>query len=98
MNKKPTKIEDIVKAIIKNTFDKQEESKENLEAAWEQAAGKNATAHTKLTAFKKNILTIEVNNSSWMYQLNIKKTKIEKMISERLKKPIQIKLRVGEKE
>ena len=98
MKKKPTRIEEIVKTIIKNTCDKQEESKENLEAAWEQAAGKNATTHTTLTAFKNNILTIAVDNSSWMYQLGINKTKIEKTISQRLKKQIQIKLRAGEKQ
>ena len=98
MKKKPTRIEEIVKTIIKNTCDKQEESKENLEEAWEQAAGKTAIAHTTLTAFKKNILTVAVNNSSWMYQLSINKTKIEKIISQRLKKQIQIKLRVGEKQ
>ena len=98
MKKKPIRIEEIVKTIIKNTCDKQEESKENLEAAWEQAAGKNATAHTTLTAFKKGILTIAVDSSSWMYQLSINKTKIEKTMSQRLKKQIQIKLRAGEKQ
>ena len=98
MKKKPTRIEEIVKTIIKNTCDKQEESKENLEAAWEQAAGKNAMAHTTLTAFKNNILTIAVDSSSWIYQLNINKTKIEKIISRRFKKQIQIKLRAGEKQ
>ena len=98
MKKKPTKIEEIVKTIIKSTCDKQEESKENLEEAWEHAVGKNATAHTTLTAFKKNILTVAVDNSSWIYQLSINKTKTEKIISQRLKKQIQIKLRAGEKQ
>jgi len=98
VKKKPTRIEEIVKTIIKSTCDKQEESKENLEEAWECAAGKNATAHTTLTAFKKNILTVAVDNSSWIYQLSINKTKIEKIISQRLKKQIQIKLRAGEKQ
>ncbi len=69
-----------------------------MQAAWLDAAGENAAKHTKPKKMTKTTLVIDVDSPTWIYQLNINKSKIEKRLNRyfKNKKPITIKFRAGE--
>jgi len=101
-NKRPTQIKEILKKTIE-AIEKEGEKrplKEEIEKAWEEAAGKQAARHSQPKRIKENILTVTVDSPTWIYQLDLNKEKIEKKITKLLneKKQLTIRLRVGEKE
>ena len=73
---KQKSIENIVKDVIKDLSGKGRVSAEEIGRAWEDAAGHRAAAHTKPVSIKKSILTVNVDNSGWLYELTIKKGKL----------------------
>ena len=101
MNKlKPVSIKDILVSAIEGITAKQENQlcKEDIEKFWEDAAGKEASRHSRPVRLKGRSLIINVDSSVWVYQLNIKKKAIEQKLSKMLKhkSPLKISLRVGE--
>ena len=66
--------------------------------AWQDAIDRDAAMHTKPVAIKKNILTIEVDSSAWLYVLNLKKKSIlASMQKQAGKDKIEdIRFRIGE--
>jgi len=67
-------------------------------AAWQSVAGEGANNHSVPISFKKGILTVIVENSSWLYQLTFNKKNILKKFNEKYegrKKAEDIKFRVG---
>ena len=76
MQKKRNKPEDIggiINQVIKKLDTKTHGAREEIVAAWHKAIEPGAIAHTKPAAIKKNILTIEVDSSTWLYMLSLKK-------------------------
>ena len=73
---KQKSIENIVKDVIKDLSGKGRVSEEEIGKAWEGAAGHRAALHTKPVSIKKSVLTINVDNSGWLYELTIKKRKL----------------------
>ena len=79
MRKKSNKPEDIggiINQVIKKLDAKTHGAREEIVAAWHKAVEPGAIAHTKPVAIKKNILTIEVDSSTWLYVLSLKKRNI----------------------
>lgn len=79
MRKKSNKPEDIggiINQVIKKLDTKTHGAREEIIAAWHKAIEPGAIAHTKPVAIKKNILTIEVDSSTWLYVLSLKKRNI----------------------
>jgi predicted nucleic acid-binding Zn ribbon protein len=72
-SKKPEDIGDIVNQVIKKLDIKTHGEREEIVAAWDKAIEPEAKLHAKPVAIKKNILTIEVDSSTWLYMLNLKK-------------------------
>lgn len=73
---KPEEIGGIINQIIKKLDTKTHGAKEEIVAAWHKAVEPGAAGHTKPVAIKKNILTIEVDSSTWLYVLSLKKRSI----------------------
>ena len=69
-------IDSVLKDVIKNLSGKGRVSEEEVGEAWVKAAGEKAAGHTKPVSIKKSILTINVDNSGWLYELTIKKGKL----------------------
>jgi len=101
MKKVPTAIKEVLKKAIEQIDKKQQGqvSKEEIARYWESAAGKEASRHSSPAQFKGKTLLINVDSSIWIYQLNIKKKKIEEKLSRLLKHkaPVKIRLRAGER-
>lgn len=96
--KKPEGIGDIISKVIKKLDTKTHGSKEEVVKAWYEAIEPKAVSHTRPVSIKKNILTIEVDSSTWLYFLSFKK----KNILEDMKKLLgkgrieDIRFRIGE--
>ncbi|MCX5692222.1 MAG: DUF721 domain-containing protein [Candidatus Omnitrophica bacterium] len=73
---KPEDIGDIISQVIKKLDTKTHGAREEIVAAWHKAIEPEAAFHTKPVAIKKNILTVEVDSSSWLYILSLKKRNI----------------------
>ncbi len=91
---------DSVKDIIEQVF--QEIKKKNTPRAgivdiWGEVAGKKVVRHTKPVAFKAGILIINVDSTSWLYELNVcKALLIRKMKKRLLDRPLkELRFRIG---
>jgi len=96
--KKPEDLGAIIKQVIKKLDTSAHGSKEAIVKAWENAAGSEAVRHTKCVAIKKTILTVEIDSSTWLYFLSMKKKPILAAMKKALgKKSIEdIRFRIGE--
>lgn len=73
-------------------------TEEKMAGVWGSAVGKRASRHTKPTSLKKARLVVNVDGSSWLYELTLKKKEILKKLEGKLKgRPIKdIRFRIGE--
>lgn len=97
-SKKPEGIEAIINQVIKKLDEKTHGSREEIVKAWERVIEPAAVSHTKPAAIKKNILTVEVDSSTWLYMLTVKKNNIMKDMKKMLGdvKLEDIRFRMGE--
>nr|MBU1327912.1 DUF721 domain-containing protein [Candidatus Omnitrophota bacterium] len=96
--KRPVDIRNIISQVIKKLDTKTHGQRGEIVQAWQDAIESKAIAHTKPVAIKKNILTIEVDSSTWLYMLSLKKKntllKMQKTLGkEKIK---DIRFRMGE--
>jgi len=72
---------------------------EEMQGVWRRLAGEEAAQHSWPKSLRQRRLTVEVENSGWMYTLGLKKNQllqglIELMGAERVK---QLSFRMGER-
>lgn len=89
---------ELVKKVIKKLGGKGHLGEEEIINAWAFVVGRKAARHTKPVSFRKSVLLINVNESSWLYELTIRKKEILKGLAARLegKKLKDIRFRIGE--
>lgn len=92
--KEKNPIEDIVKKIIGRLGGEEKPKAEEIGARWEKAVGSAAVAHTKPVALKKATLIVNVDQSSWLYELTLRKKEILSRMDG--KKIRDIRFRIGE--
>ena len=101
MRRKTRKPEDI-KGIVGKVIGKIEKQgpgkKEKVVASWKRAAGERAASHSRPVSIKQQVLTIEVDSSTWLYTLNLKRASILKDIKNALReyKVEDIRFRIGD--
>lgn len=95
---KPEGIGEVINQVIKKLDAKTHGQREDVVKAWHDAIDKDAATHTKPVAIKKNILTIEVDSSSWLYILSLKKKSILASMQKTAgkEKVEDIRFRIGE--
>jgi predicted nucleic acid-binding Zn ribbon protein len=91
-------LEGVLKNIISGLGGKGRMTEEEMAAAWRKAAGRKAAARTKVVSFRKSVLTVNADDSSWLYELTMKKREILKKLGGKLagKKLKDIRFRIGE--
>ncbi|OIO33882.1 MAG: hypothetical protein AUJ70_02345 [Candidatus Omnitrophica bacterium CG1_02_40_15] len=96
--KKPVEIRNIINQVIKKLDTKTHGQQGEVIQAWQNAIEPKAIAHTKPVAIKKNILTIEVDSSTWLYMLSLKKKNTLARVQKDLgkEKIKDIRFRMGE--
>jgi len=96
---KPTALKKVLAGTIEAISAKREESvsEEDINDIWRQAAGEEAGSHSSPAQIKGSTLVINVDSPIWIYQLNIKREKIERKLNRLIKrdKPLRIRLRAG---
>jgi len=95
---KPEDIGNIINQVIKKLDTKTHGSRKEIAQAWQKAVQPEAISHTRPVAIKKNILTIEVDSSAWLYFLSLKKKNILESMGKALGKGRveDIRFRIGE--
>lgn len=88
----------ILNKVIKDMAGPKRLTAEEIASAWKYAAGKAAAKHTKPVSIKKGQICINVDRSSWLYELTISKKKILEKLNGKLKKKKikDIRFRIGE--
>ncbi len=88
---------DVLKNVISD-IGKKRRFGEEVEEAWRKAAGKRAASHTRTVSLRKARLVVNVDGSSWLYELTLKKRELLKKVEDKLKgKNIkEIRFRVGD--
>ena len=91
-------LEGVVKNIISDIGRLGAPTEEGMAEAWEAAVGKREAKHTRPASLKKSKLIVNVDGSSWLYELTLKKKEILKKLGEELgnKKVSDIRFRIGE--
>lgn len=95
----PQPIRDILKTTLgEMVAGKDSLSKEDINEAWEKAAGKAAGNHSSPARIRGKVLIVNVDSPIWIYQLNLKRAEIEKKLNRLIgrKAPLSIRLRAGE--
>ena len=88
----------VLKRVLSSLEKRGRYTEEDIALFWEKAAGRKAAHHTRPTALKAGRLVVNVDGSSWLYELTLKKRDILKKFNEQLKgkKIKEIRLRIGE--
>jgi predicted nucleic acid-binding Zn ribbon protein len=91
-------LKDIIKNVI-SSLEKREKEEIDLFKAWEKAAGKKASKHTKPAFIKSRRLVVNISDSSWLYKLTLEKRAILEALNKNFKGKKKIKelqFRIGE--
>lgn len=91
-------LEGVLKNIINGITKKGGLTEEDVRTAWESAVGEAAARHSKVRSLKGGRLVVNIDGSSWLYELTLQKKEIIKKIGETLKssKIKDITLRIGD--
>lgn len=88
-------IKEVIAVVLKDlTKQKKTLVLDAVKEAWGSAVGPAAARHTRIVNLTKDKIQVNVDSSSWLYQLNLKKHDIERRLSRRLKGR-QLVLRLG---
>jgi len=88
----------LLAGVIKSLGAKEHLGKEEIELAWRAAAGGSAATHSRPVSYKRGTLVVNVENSSWLYELTTHKkdiiSKLEKGLErEKIK---ELRFRIGD--
>ena len=94
----PRPLQDVLKGLIRGLRAKEGFTKEEIQRKWKLAVGKRAALHTRPVSLRRAVLSVNVDRSSWLYELTVKKREILKKLEGRFKKKKikDIRFRIGE--
>ena len=100
MKRKTERIDNVIKFVIEK-LDKTANpvsGSVNIENVWEETAGKKAFVHSKPASLRKKKLVINVDGSSWLYELTLRKEELLDGLKKRLGKDKikELQFRIGE--
>jgi predicted nucleic acid-binding Zn ribbon protein len=71
--KRPEDRKEIIGKVIGKLEKRGPGKKEKVLNAWKKTAGQAAAGHSRPVGVKRKIITIEVDSSTWLYNLSLKK-------------------------
>jgi len=88
----------LVKKIIKGLGGKGRLTEEEICRAWQEAVGSDAARHSRPVSFKRGCIFVNVDRSSWLYELTVRKKEILAGLEAGLKgnRFKEIRFRIGE--
>ena len=82
---RPTPIGEIIASLLEK-FQKRASEQEEIVSLWGRTIGTKRGAHTKVSALEGGVLTVQVDNSSFLYELSLQREDIVKKLKKHLKK------------
>jgi predicted nucleic acid-binding Zn ribbon protein len=98
---RPKEIEHILSGILGKLEAGGVKKTNEVREAWIKSAGENTSGHSDPVNFKKGVLTVIVENSTWLYKLTLEKRAIMAKFNEVYRgrqKAKEIRFRVGRTE
>ncbi|MDD5680529.1 MAG: DciA family protein [Candidatus Omnitrophica bacterium] len=98
MKKKPERIDGVIKSLIEKLDKEARPTSEGIETIWQEIAGDKAAKHAKPVSLRKKRLVINVDGSSWLYELTLKKGVLLGGLKKKLgeDKITELQFRIGE--
>lgn len=79
-------VKDVIKDVLHSLFEKQKNLNfHKTNEVWEKIIGPKASKHTQIVYLTKDKIRVNVDSSAWLYDLNLKKERIQKELNKRLK-------------
>ena len=88
----------LIKKAIKDLGAHGRLTEEEIRLAWRESVGDDAARHSRPVSFRKDSVFVNVDRSSWLYELTISKKEILAKLEELLKRKKfkDIRFRIGE--
>jgi len=85
MDERTSPLKNLLKNIINDLGAQKNVTEEEIGNIWGEAAGENAAKHSQPVSLKGTIITVNVDGSSWLYQLTTEKKEIMRRLNECLR-------------
>lgn len=96
---KPEPIKDVIKGVIKAWSDGSGKlDQDQILRIWKDAAGRRLAKHSKPVSFRSSRLIVNVDSSSYLYELTLERPRILKRLKKKFReKPLEeLQFRIGE--
>lgn len=88
-------IKKIISNVVQDITDKKQYSNEKIERIWDQIITEHQKKHVKLIGINENILKVNVDAPSWLFQFKMRKKTILKNIQEEIPNIEDIVFKIG---
>ena len=100
MKRKAERIDSVIKSVIEklNKTSNPTRDNVNIEKIWKEVAGEKAFVHSRPASLRKKKLVINVDGSSWLYELTLRKEELLAGLKRGLgkNKVKELQFRIGE--
>ncbi|MBL7071513.1 MAG: DUF721 domain-containing protein [Candidatus Omnitrophica bacterium] len=98
MGQDADRIENVIKSVFNKINEDANPTIDEIVKAWKEAAGEKAARHTRPASLRKKRLVINVDCSSWLYELTLKKKDLLSALQKKAgeDKIKELQFRIGE--
>ena len=80
MKNNATPIKDVLKSVFLQLEKSRDICREDVEERWKRVVGEGGFRHSRPVLLRKGVLTVRVDNSSWMQEMAMRKRKLLKQL------------------
>ena len=88
-------IQDIIPQVIEQLSLRQPDRQMKIQRIWQNIVEKKMAAHCALADFTNGVLTVCVDSSAWLFQMNLNKKKILDRLREEMADVKNIQFKIG---
>ncbi len=88
-------IKDIIPQVIEQLSLRQPDSQMKIQRLWQNIIDERMFSHSTLENFTQGVLTICVDSSAWLFQMNLNKRRILERLQEEMPEVKNIKFKIG---
>ena len=88
-------IKDILPQVVEQLSLRQPQTQNKIQRIWESIIDERTALHCTLAEFSDGQLTVTVDSSTWLYQMNLKKKKTLEQLQEEIAEIKTIHFKIG---
>lgn len=88
-------IKDIIPHVFEQLTDRIPQTQTKIQRIWQNAIDAKMAQHSTLSDFTDGVLTVEVDSSAWLYQMNLNKRKILIQLQDEIRDIKNIQFKTG---